>query len=232
MIRYLMLFTVALAGLTSAAQQPKKKAADPWYYKLARILGVDRAPVSLKGPAGAKPGELWIGPADRADPRRLAEGSDFASPAFQPGGKYVFALRQNDLVRIPSAGGAVVKMQSLPGVVKLVGFDGKNPDRLLALFGTPQAGNSRVLDVVLVSVTTGKRQPIATRQAADSEEMESLLGWQRQYGKVSVRPQGADVVVGGIEPVEIPVSDCRDAVCGQPAYSPDLRQVAFIRSAR
>jgi hypothetical protein len=231
-IRYLMFCTAALAIASSAADQPKKKDAEPWYYKLARILGVDKAPVALKGPAGARPGELWITPADHAEARRLAEGNDLASPVFQPGGKYIFALRQSGLVRVPVAGGAAVKVWSLPGVVKLVGFDGSDADRVLVVFGDGQGGKPTVIDVALVSVKTGKRRVIAARRAADSAEVASLLGWLRQYGSVYVMPQGSEVVVGGIEPVEIPVSDCRNAVCGQPAYSPELRQVAFIRSAQ
>jgi hypothetical protein len=232
MIRCLMFCTAALVIASSAAQQPKKKAVEPWYYKLARILGMDRAPVALKGPTGAKPGELWITPADHAEPRRLAEGNDFMSPVFQPGGKFVFVLRQSDLVRVPVAGGAAVNVRSLPGAVKLVGFDASDPDRVLVVFGSGQAGGLASLDVALVSVKTGTRQVIAARRPADSAEVASLLGWLRQYGKVYVMPQGGEAVVGGIEPVEIPVSDCRGAVCGQPAYSPELRQVAFIRSAQ
>ena len=232
MIRYLTFYMVALASVVNGADQPKKRTTEAWYYKLARILGVDRAPVALKGPAAAKPGELWIGPADRADPRRLAEGSDFASPVFQPGGKYVFALRQMDLVRIPLTGGAPVKVRSLPGVIKLVGFDAGNADRVLVLFESAPNGNKRMLDIALVSVKTGKRQSVAERQAADSEEAESLLGWQRQYGNVFVRPEGADVVMGGIGPVETPVSDCQDAACGQPSYTSELHQVVYIRSGR
>ena len=231
-IRCLTLCTVLLASAISWAEQPKKKDSEPWYYKLARILGVDRAPVSLKGPAGAKPGELWISAADHVDQRLLAAGTDFKSPVFQPRGKYVFALRGDELVRVSSAGGTAVKVRSLPGVVKLVGFDGSNPDRVLALFETGGSGDARKLDVVLVSVTTAKSQTIAKGRAADSEQMESLLGWQRQYGSIYVRPQGGDIIVGGIQPVDVPVSDCRDAECGQPAYSPELGQVAFIRSGR
>jgi hypothetical protein len=171
-----------------------------------------------------------MGPRDHADPRRLAEGSDFVSPVFQPGGKYVFALRAGDLVRIPSTGGTAAKVLTLPGVVKLVGFDKTNPDRVLVLLRPGPPGTAVTVDVALVSVKTGKRQLIAQNQAADSEETESLLGWQRQYGNVYVRPQGTDIVVGGIQPVEIPVSDCRDAVCGQPSYSPELGKVVFIRT--
>ena len=232
MIRCLTLCMVLLASVISWAEQPKKKDSEPWYYKLARILGVDRAPVSLKGPTDAKPGELWISAADHVDQRMLAAGTDFASPVFQPQGKYVFALRGEDLVRVSSAGGTAVKVRSLPGVVKLVGFDVSNPDRVLALFETSRLGQVRKLDVVLVSVKTGKLRMIAKGRAADSEQMASLLGWQRQYGNVYVRPQGSDIIVGGIEPVDVPISDCGDAECGQPAYSPELRQVAFIRNGR
>jgi hypothetical protein len=228
-IRYLMFFMAAVASLASAADQPKK-TVEPWYYKLARILGVDRAPVALKGPSSSKPGELWVGPADHAEPRRLTEGSDFTSPVFAPAGRYIFALHQNDLVRVAADGGPVQKVRMLPNIIKLVGFDQKNPDKVLALFESSRATNPRTVDVALVSVKTGKRQLIAARQRADSEEAESLLGWQRQYENVYLRPQGTDVVVGGIESFEIPVSDCRDAVCGQPSYSPALRQVVFVRS--
>ena len=229
MIRYFMFCIAAVATLASAADQPKKPV-EPWYYKLARVLGVDRAPVALKGPSSSQPGELWVGPADHAEPRRLADGSGFTSPVSAPGSRFVFALRQNDLVRVATDGSSVQKVRSLPNIIKLVGFDQGDGDKVLALFESTPGSTPRTVDVALVSIKTGKRQLIAARQPADSEEAESLLGWQRQYANVFLRPQGTDVVVGGIESYEIPVSDCRDAVCGQPSYSPESRQVVFIRS--
>lgn len=239
MIRCLMLSILLAAGGSSAAgqankaaDQPKKKTSEAWYYKLARILGVDRAPVALKGPSSARPGELWIAPIDRIDPRRLTEGSDFTSPVFQPGGRYVFALRQAQLVCVPARGGPPAVVRNLPRVIKLVGFDGGHPDKVLALFQSEEAANSRAVDVALLSVNTGKVQMVAKGQPADSEAAEALLGWQRHYGKITVRPQAGQIVVTGVESVETPVTDCGDAFCGEPAYSPELRQVAFIRSPR
>jgi hypothetical protein len=227
-----MLFILVLAGAVDGPSQTKKNNAEPWYYKLARILGVNRAPVALKGPVSASPGELWIVPIDRVEPRRLTDGGDFSSPVFQPGGKYVFALRGVTLVRIPAAGGTADAVQTIPGVIKLVGFDTGNPDMVLALFDAGEAGNDRRLDIALLSVKTAKRQVIAKAQSADDEEVESLLGWQRQYGKIFVRPQGGEIAAGGIGAVERAVTDCRDASCGQPAYSPELREIAFIRTPR
>lgn len=230
MIRCSMFFILALATTASWADKPAKKS-EAWYYKLARILGVDRAPVSLKGPSSARPGELWIGPADHAEPRRLAEGSNFASPVFQPGGKFVYALQGQDLMQIPVAGGPAVKVSTLSGVIKLVGFDHGNGDRVLAVFAATRDGKANTLNVAFVSVKTGKLQVVAAGRPNDSEEAVSLLGWQRQYGEIYVRPQGSDVVVGGVGPAEIPISDCQNASCGQPSYSPELRQVVFVRSA-
>jgi hypothetical protein len=90
----------------------------------------------------------------------------------------------------------------------------------------------QLVDVALVSVRTGKRRIIAARQSGDSQEVQSLLGWQRRYGEVIVLPQGRDIIVSGIEPDDRNVSDCGAAQCSQPSYSPELRQVAFIRAAR
>ena len=214
-----------LAAVSSAAAQPKK--TETWFHKLARVLGVDRAPVNLKGPVVTDAGEIWITPADRAEPRRVAQGN-FRCPVFPPGTKYLFALSGSELVRIALADGLVTAVRELPGVVKLVGFDQSHPDQLLAVFSTAD----QLVDVALVSVRTGKRQIIAARQSGDSQEVRSLLGWQRRYGEVVVLPQGRDIIVSGIGPDDRNVSDCGTAQCSQPSYSPELRQVAFIRAAR
>jgi hypothetical protein len=224
-IRCLTCFMAVLAAVSSAAAQPKK--TETWFHKLARVLGVDRAPVNLKGSAVSDAGAIWVTPADHAEPRRVAEGN-FRSPVFQPGTKYLFALRGGELVRVALADGAVSEVRELPGVLKLVGFDQGHPDQLLAVFSAA----AQLVDVALVSVKTGKRQMIATRQSNGSQEVQSLLGWQRRYGEVVVLPQGRDIIVSGIEPDDRNVSDCGAAQCSQPSYSPELRQVAFIRSPR
>jgi hypothetical protein len=214
-----------LVAISSAAGQSKK--TESWFHKLARVLGVDRAPINLKGPTVTDAGEIWITPADQADPHRVAEGK-FRSPVFQPGTKYLFALSGSDVVRITLADGAAAPVRQLPGVVKLVGFDQSHPDQLLAVF----FAGEKLVDVVLVSVKTGKRQTVAARRSSDSPEVQSLLGWQRRYGEILVLPEGKDIIVSGIQPDDRNVSDCGTAQCSQPSYSPELRQVAFIRAPR
>jgi hypothetical protein len=190
---------------------------------------VDRAPVALKGPAEARPGDLWITPADHADPHSLTDGSGYSSPVFQPGGKYIFALQGTDLVRVPVTRGPAVKVRSLPGVRKLVGFDAQDSDLVLAIF-KGIAGPPETVDIALVSVKTGKRTTVVSQEPVTSTEATSLLEWQRSYGEISVLPIGNEIVVGGIKDVDIPVTDCGTALCGQPAYSPELKQVVFVRS--
>jgi len=222
----------AAAQEKKAPEQPKKPPSEAWYYKLARILGVDRAPSGLKGPMSAHPGELWTTPVERMAPRRLAEGSDFSSPVFQPGAKYVFALRQSQLVRVPVEGGAPVNIRELPRAIKLVGFDAKNPDWVLVLFESGQGPNSKAVDVVLLSVISGKQQVIVKSQPADGEAAETLLGWQRQYGNIMVRPQGGQIIIRGIESTDTPLTDSDDGSCSEPAYSPELKQVVFVRAPK
>jgi hypothetical protein len=143
----------------------------------------------------------------------------------------VFALRGTDLVRVSVAGGAAVKVQSLPGVMKLVGFDEQDADSLLAIFADKAEPMPAAVDIALVSVTTGKRTMVASHQAANTVETDSLLAWERQYGKIQVLPVGHEVVVRGVQSAESPITNCGEyAVCGQPAYSPELKLVVFVRS--
>lgn len=214
-----------LVAVSSAADPPKN--TESWFHKLARILGVDRAPVNLKGPTPADEGEIWIAPADHPDPHPVAKGN-FRAPVFQPGTKSLFALRGSSLVRVALTDGSVTPIRDLSGVVKLVGFDQSDPDRLLTIF----SAGDRLVDIALISVKTGKRQVIAARQAASSREVQSLLGWERRYGEIVVLPQGRDIIVSGAAPDDRNVSDCGNAQCSQPTYSPELRQVAFIRTQR
>ena len=56
------------------------------------------------------------------EPRALTSGGGYRSPIIMPDGA-VLALKGEDLMRIPAAGGAPVRMRALPGALKLVGAD-------------------------------------------------------------------------------------------------------------
>jgi hypothetical protein len=220
---------MVLAAVSSAVPQTKKPAPESWYHRIARFLGVDRTPVALKGPSSATAGELWVTPADSRAPRAIATGGAFSSPVFQPGGKYVFALQDARLVRVPVAGGAPVPLRDLTGVVKIIGFDQKDPDALLGIFS---AGAPPMFEIAVVSLKTGKRIVVASQQPPTNIEVGSLLGWQRSYGKIQVLPIGNEIVVRGVKAFDVPVTNCGDsAACGQPAYSPELNLVVYVRTA-
>ena len=228
MIRYLMFCTVVLLAGSSAAAQPQ--GSEPLLEKLEHILGIDKSTRNLKGPQGSgsgEPGEIWISPADQREPRRLVAGDRFRSPVFQPGEKYLYALQDSELIRISLPNGLSTQVRRLPNVIKLVGFDGDHPDQLLAIF----EASSNQVDIALVSVSSGTRKVIAARQSRNDSEIENLLGWGRRYGDVYVLSEGRNVIISGISPVDLNVSDCGKDLCSQPSFSPELRQVAFIRSA-
>jgi hypothetical protein len=209
--RYLVCWLIALLTVASAGQV--RRVSESWLHKLGRILGVDNSPRSLKAPGGIAAGEIWITSATEAHPRLLAAGGVFRSPVFQPGGKYIYALRQDDLVRVGLADGSVDKARPIPNAIKLIGFDRDHPTQVLIVL----SAGSRLVDLFLVSVETGRRKTIAREQSIEDPAVASLVAWERRYDRVYVFAEGRDIKVSGLGPTDRNVSRCEEAWCSQPS---------------
>jgi hypothetical protein len=177
----------------------------------------------------------------RGSREALTTGGDYRWPVFERSGDSLVALTGDRLVRIPLTKGAKVEvLYSLPGVVKLVGFDRHNPDRLLVTRDQPES------PLAVLSVTSGKVTPLP--YDADDEDQRRMLahirGDERIYAGArlyvmteSTRGiEGArewtDVYIQGGSTQQQNVSRCDGNDCGQPSLSPDEKAVVYIQSRR
>ena len=217
---------------------PLSAAADSLLDKLLRIAGLTAAPGEMRNVVD--PGSIWIATLERGAVTRLTADSDYRSPVFSLADGSIFALKADLLVRIPPEGSTPPVIQRVPGAVKLVGFDGKNPDEIVILLD----GGSSPLAVL--SLKDGKVRTLPYDAKSDDQRriLAQIRGQDRVYGTTSVylnteRKQGlsraiewTDVYLqrGGSTPQN--VSGCEGANCAQPALSPDGRRVAFVKTGR
>jgi hypothetical protein len=219
-----LVFCIPLVLVSSSLGEQPKKESPSWFRRIASFLGVDKTPRALKGLEAASPGEIWIVSVNTPQPRRLTEEADFQSPVLQPGTGLVYALRGDNLVRVSEQGSPQV-VASLPGILKLVGFDEKG-DQLLTLF-SEGAGH---VGVVLWLVSARKQEVIAENLSLEADEAaSSLAGWDRRYGDLRVSVESGDVLLRGSGFDGANVTNCRPARCGQPSYSPELQRVVYIK---
>lgn len=178
----------------------------------------------LGGPA--RRGEIWVFDIGAGDRRRLAAGP-LSWPVEARDGD-LFALRGRQLVQL--RGASVVAEGPETDWVKLVGV---LPDgTLLALVrgadlpreATIPAGGSLLL--APDAEDTARRAEIAQLAQARRDYAD---GTQLDVRRSARGGQGWDVYLthGG---TTVNVSDCGDAVCGQPSLSPDGRRVLYVRS--
>ena len=233
------LSTVA-TGLAAAMMLsiPAFTTAQTLTEKLLRVAGLSAGPAQTRGTAASTaPGNIWVATTDKSTSRALTTDNGYTSPIFSPDGR-LYALRSGAVVRLPQETGAGVAVHKVPGVLKLVGFDVKNPDDLVVLLEASGAGSP----LGVLSLTSGRVTPLPYDAA--SEEQRRLVARirsdERQYDTTGVYTNAerrgslrwTDVYVRRGTAGARNVSTCAGAGCGQPALSPDGRSVAFIKTTK
>lgn len=220
---------------------PAVTSAETSLEKLLRVAGLTAGPAPTRGTAAtAATGNIWVGPTDKGTPKALTTDGGYTSPIFSPDGR-VYALRGGAVVRLPQETGAGVAVHQVRGALKLVGFDVKNPDDLVVLLEASGTGSP----LGVLSLTSGRVTPLPYDPASDEERrmLARIRSDERQYGTIGVYTNAesrrgssrglrwTDVYVRIGSAAARNLSKC-DAICGQPAVSPDGRRVVFIQSAR
>jgi hypothetical protein len=210
--------------------------------KLLSFLGVSDSPGTLKGPGDeVQSGQLWLADLDSGNTRALTSSAGYRSPVFLPGTNDLLALQGTDLVRIPSRGGESKKLYSVDAIVKLVGAESDDPDKVLILLRGGVDGHPRV-GVLTVSTGAVRVVPYNLAFNQDLQMVENLQGWARTYGDrhIYVDRQSkqafsgtvawSDVFleVGNQRPVDVSKSD--GVNCGQPSLSKDGRLLVFLKA--
>jgi hypothetical protein len=212
-----------------------------WLDATARMLGLTKTPNAQRGSGNTLPGgDVMVVPLAGGEPRAFTSGGGYRSPIIMPDGT-VLALKGKDLMRIPGAGGAPVRVRALPGALKLIGVDRENPDRIAFL---ARGGDGGALAVLSIASGAVAEQPHDPKSNADRRLMNHLRGESREYEGVLLylHPESRETVGGAVEWTEVyakrgnapaaRLSRCDGVPCVQPSLSPDGKQVAYILTAR
>lgn len=224
--RALLWLTLTVMAMWGATAYGQTKFID----QVIDFLGISATPGAVKGGDEAAAGDIWI--ADLAtDTRfRLTQDGGYRSPVFAPSGERVLALQNDQLLAIPLDGSEPEKLAALPGVIKLIGFDKHDNNRLLLL------QNIEHRPVVAVwSLKDGERTVLPYEpEGPDRVMLNHLYGWQRDYDGVILNTRIDDsnktnvyLKQGDAPPRNI--SQCVNTDCGQPSLSSDHKMVAYIK---
>jgi hypothetical protein len=191
----------------------------------------------MKAPEAAKSGEIWLADAASGAPVQLTGDGGYRWPVFDPGAKRILALRQNDLVEIPLAGGGARRLTTVAGISKLIGFDREQPGRVLMLRAQPNA------EIAVLSLATGELAAVSYDPDSDRISLAHLRGNDRAYGDtiLYLRKESRTDVTGAVlewtdvfikEADRRPrnISQCDGVDCSQPSLSADRSRIAFVRA--
>lgn len=222
--------------------QPQPEPEESFWEMILRISGISATPSTSKGPGEApSDGEIWLALASGLSRQRLTRSGGFSSPIFEPDGTGILALRGQELIRTSANGDTEPqKLFDAPGVVRLVGFLLSSPRQVLVLTrGTNGKDTPELLDLDSRKVEPLPGPPAETARLVRWDRRYKMPDWSA-YLEVTVRlekgakgqPAWTDVYLQPEKSATaVNVSRCNGDRCGQPALSPDGRQVVFIRSA-
>jgi len=227
---------------TTGSATGKQRPSTSFTEKLLKFFGISDSPSTLKGPGDeVTSGELWVADLDSKSTRPLTSNGGYRSPVFLAATTSVLALRESDVMEVPSGGGEAKKLYSVNAIIKLLGFGSEDPGKVLILLRGGADGHPRP---GLLTVNTGAVTiiPYDPASSQDLQMVENLQGWSRTYGNkyIYVKRQAKEALSGTVEwsdvflkvnnqePVD--VSRCDGVNCGQPSLSEDGRLLVFIKA--
>ena len=232
---------IALALGVSLVSVADGASESPFWQRVMEILGISATPHAVKASGEGLRGRIFV--VSRADETlsKLTDDGGYSSPVFSPDGKSILALKGNRVVEITIAGGGVKVRHTGDGIVKLVGFDHQNPDKLLILLES----KDRPLSVGLLSPASGEVEtiPYDRGSAKDRLGVSYLGGWDSEHDgiKVYVKEHTKDGLAGEEKWTDVHLKEgskadvnlCNgDGVsCGHPSLSRDGQRVVFVRAA-
>lgn len=262
-MRTLLTITLLLLLSCSCLAQPGAPTPSPtppppprqlsWLEKALVAAGLITAPGSMKGPdedakarrhAGLS-GKIWTLNLNSSLTRigfgQLTNEGGYRSPVIMAGGAQVLALKGEMIVRITVIDKKVEELETVPGILKLVGRSTVDPEGVVVLLNV---GKSEALAVATFSTRT-KQLTLMPYGTSDDEGriISNLLGWEREYegGALTVFDE-MDEVVEGVstttqfnvflhpkEKTKIKVTDCVRKNCIQPSFlNGPVRMVAYV----
>jgi hypothetical protein len=235
----MMRHVARIATIASLLASLSAAAAESMIDKLLRVAGLTATPAQMRGPGDdADAGDIWIADLGGAPVSAMTAGGGYRSPIFSSTDGSIVALKGETLVRIPSSGGSAVAVQRATGVLKLVGFDARNPDEIVVVLD----GGASPLGVLSMSNGKVMRLPFDAKSEAEQRMLAQIRGQERVYGDAAVYVkteskrgltrtiEWTDVYYRGRNAPPRNISACDGVNCGQPALSPDGRRIAFVKT--
>lgn len=184
-------------------------------------------------------GEIWLADIKTNSVRKLSNDSGFHSPIFSDGDRAILAIKNGALFRLSLADGASEELHPVANLIKLVGTDRDDFDKILVLLERTHTPR-----VALLSLATGTITEVTydSNSADDRKLVQHLKGWEHVYGETKIfcqaqtreSPAGAiewnDVFLKRGDASPINISRCEGDICGQPALSHDGSKVVFVRA--
>jgi hypothetical protein len=209
--------------------------------KLLRITGISATPSQQKaaGQEMETGGTIWIADLTTGKASKLSNEAGFRAPIFAPNDKSVLAVKDGALWEISLTADGAKKLYEVSGLLKLVGTDRDDPDKVLVLLRRESA-----IGPALLSLTSGTVSEIAydPNSSEDRKLLNHLKGWERVYGETKIYPQEQrresiagplewqDVFLKKNDAEPVNVSHCEGDNCGQPSLSGDQKKIAFVRA--
>jgi hypothetical protein len=228
---------ICAAALGGAGAAPASELVG----QLLSFFGISATPSQMKAPDVLVIGDIWIVDVSRDARTQLTRDGGYSWPVFDPNGARILTLKGTDLFEIPLDGGGARRLVPVPGIVKLIGFDREQADRVLVLRADPNA------EIAILSLATGQVTALAydPRSSEGSTFLAHLHGEERAYGDTVLyarRESRTEVTGDVLEWTDVfvkegdrrprNVSRCDGVNCGQPSLSADRSRIAFVRAAR
>ena len=213
--------------------------ADGLFDRILRVMGISATPSQMKGDSDVIAGQIWIAELELGRRAALTTDSGYRWPVYEPGSESVVSLKGESIVRISVKAREVKVLHTIPGVEKLVGFDGDQRDNLLVVL------NDDTAPLAMVSLKTGQLTPLPyDAKSKDHRRMLShVKGQERLYGasRVYVKTESKQGMEGALEWDDVfvqqgdatsrNISDCDGVTCSQPSLSPNGMAVVYIRAS-
>lgn len=231
-------FIAMVMSIGVAAGAVSSGRADDLLDRILRILGVSATPTQMKSESDVSAGQIWIADTEHGTRSALTTDFDYRWPVYAAGGESIVALRGDRLVRISVKSRKVQVLHNIPGVEKLVGFDRKDPDKLLLVLEKDTAPLS------LLSLETGDLTslPYDPRSKEHRKMLSHIKGQERVYGavRVYVKTESKRGMEGGLDWSDVylqqdeaaprNISKGDGVSCSQPSLSPDGKAVVYVRA--
>ncbi|MGA1864310.1 MAG: hypothetical protein ACMUHX_04540 [bacterium] len=186
-----------------------------------------------------KSGDIWIYNLKNKTSLKLTNGIGYRFPVFLNGDKNIVAMQGDSIVQVPLSGGKTKRLYEDDRIIKIVGTDKKDQDKILLLFEDEEGA----LLPGILSIVTGKVTYLDYDNESKKDrnminhvlEQERVYGDTRIYLKLESREglggvfEWTDVYIkrGDAEPYNISNGD--GISCSQPSMSHDGQKVAFIK---